>query len=71
MEREGEDREGEQCRETVNLTLRYWTSSDNYWPAYWTIKAKLKPVIEGAGLNIPFPQRVVTLVNAPAAAPVA
>ena len=50
---------------SVNLTLRYWTSSDNYWPAYWTIKAKLKPVIEGAGLNIPFPQRVVTLVNAP------
>ena len=50
---------------SVNLTLRYWTSSDDYWPAYWTVKAKLKPVIEGAGLNIPFPQRVVTFVNAP------
>ena len=54
---------------SVNLTLRYWTTSDNYWPAYWTIKAKLKPVIEGAGLNIPFPQRVVTLVNAQQTAP--
>ena len=54
---------------SVNLTLRYWTASENYWTAYWTIKAKLKPVIEGAGLNIPFPQRVVTLVNAPETAP--
>lgn len=47
------------------------------WPAYWTMKAKLKPVIEGAGLNIPFPttsernraQRVITFVNAPQTAP--
>ena len=54
---------------SVNLTLRYWTASENYWPAYWTIKAKLKPVIEGAGLNIPFPQRVVTFANAPQTTP--
>ena len=54
---------------SVNLTLRYWTASENYWPAYWTMKAKLKPVIEGAGLNIPFPQRVITFVNAPEATP--
>ena len=54
---------------SVNLTLRYWTASENYWPAYWTIKAKLKPVIEGAGLNIPFPQRVITVVNAPESKP--
>lgn len=49
---------------SVQLTLRYWTSTENYWPAYWTIKAQLKPAIEAAGLNIPFPQRVVTFVNA-------
>ena len=51
---------------SVQLTLRYWTATGNYWPAYWTIKAKLKPAIENAGLNIPFPQRVVRFVNAPA-----
>ena len=50
---------------SVQLTLRYWTATENYWPAYWTIKAQLKPAIEKAGLNIPFPQRVVTFVNAP------
>ncbi len=49
---------------SVQLTLRYWTSTADYWPAYWTIKAQLKPAIEAAGLNIPFPQRVVTFVNA-------
>jgi len=49
---------------SVQLTLRYWTATENYWPAYWSIKSQLKPAIEAAGLNIPFPQRVVTFVNA-------
>ena len=53
---------------SVQLTLRYWTATQNYWPAYWSIKAQLKPAIEAAGLNIPFPQRVVTFVNASDAA---
>jgi len=50
---------------SVQLTLRYWTATENYWAAYWSIKSQLKPAIEAAGLNIPFPQRVVTFVNAP------
>ena len=50
---------------SVQLTLRYWTATENYWPAYWSIKSQLKPAIEAAGLNIPFPQRVITFVNAP------
>ena len=45
-------------------TLRYWTATENYWPAYWSIKSQLKPAIEAAGLNVPFPQRIVTFVNA-------
>ena len=53
---------------SVQLTLRYWTATENYWPAYWTIKAQLKPAIEAAGLNVPFPRRVVTFVNASDAA---
>ena len=50
---------------SVQLTLRYWTATENYWPAYWTIKAQLKPAIEKAGLSVPFPQRVITFVNSP------
>ena len=50
---------------SVQLTLRYWTATENYWPAYWTIKGQLKPAIEAAGLRVPVPQRVITFVNAP------
>ena len=50
---------------SVQLTLRYWTATENYWPAYWSIKGQLKPAIEAAGLRVPFPQRVVTFINAP------
>ena len=54
---------------SVQLTLRYWTATENYWPVYWKIKAQLTPAIEGAGLNIPFPQRVVTFINGSADTP--
>lgn len=49
---------------SVNLTLRFWVTVENYWEVYWEIKSQLKPVIEEAGLNIPFPQRVITLASA-------
>lgn len=48
---------------SVNLTLRFWTENKDYWEAYWSVKAQLKDALEGAGLNIPFPQRVVTLAK--------
>ena len=47
----------------VSLNLRFWTASDKYWDAYWSVKAGMKPVIEAAGLNIPFPHHVITVVN--------
>ena len=49
---------------SVNLNLRFWTKSESYWDAYWNVKEKVKEEIESAGLNIPVPQRVVTVVNA-------
>ncbi|MBR4675192.1 MAG: mechanosensitive ion channel family protein [Victivallales bacterium] len=51
---------------SVNITLRFWATNQNYWDVYWQVKAQLKGTIEGAGLNIPFPQRVVTFANNPA-----
>ncbi|MBP5639031.1 MAG: mechanosensitive ion channel family protein [Victivallales bacterium] len=48
---------------SVNLTLRYWSKTEDYWNAYWEIKQQLKEAIESNGLNIPFPQRVVTMVT--------
>ena len=49
---------------SVNLTLRFWVESGNYWTVFWQIKSELKPALESAGLNIPFPQRVITFANA-------
>ena len=49
---------------SVNLTLRFWVSTADYWTAYWQVKGQLKEAIESAGLNIPFPQRVITFANA-------
>ena len=51
---------------SVNLTLRYWTMTENYWTVFWQIKSELKDTIESSGLSIPFPQRVITFANAPA-----
>ena len=48
---------------SVNLQLRFWSRTADYWTSYWAVKKSLKSVLENAGLNIPFPQRVVTLVN--------
>ena len=48
---------------SVNLTIRFWAKTETYWDAYWQVKAAIKPTLENAGLNIPFPQRVVTIVN--------
>ena len=49
---------------SVNLTLRFWVPTAKYWDAFWEIKGQLKQTIESAGLNIPFPQRVITFANA-------
>ncbi len=48
---------------SVNLTLRFWSTTQDYWTVYWQIKGQLKNALESAGLNIPFPQRVVTFAN--------
>lgn len=48
---------------SVNLTVRFWVKSEIYWDVYWQVKEVMKSTIEDAGLTIPFPQRVVTMVN--------
>ena len=50
---------------SVNLQLRFWVKSSQYWDGFWSVKNELKNTLEGAGLHIPFPQRVVTFTNAP------
>ncbi|MFG0774012.1 mechanosensitive ion channel family protein [Vibrio plantisponsor] len=42
---------------SVNLQLRAWAPTDQYWDTYWAIQKQIKSRIEEAGLTIPFPQR--------------
>lgn len=42
---------------SVNLQLRCWMKTEDYWPTFWQLNRQIKSEIEQAGLNIPFPHR--------------
>jgi small conductance mechanosensitive channel len=48
---------------SVNLQLRGWTSTDDYWQALFDLNKRVKEEVELAGLNIPFPQMDVHLIK--------
>lgn len=52
----------------VNLTLRCWSSTADFWPVSWDLRERAKTAIEGAGLSIPYPQQVIRHVGDPASA---
>lgn len=41
---------------SINLELRAWTTTDDYWSVLWEKNKLAKERIEAAGLSIPFPQ---------------
>ena len=44
---------------SVNLTLRFWAPNDVFWPARFNVIEQSKLRFDAAGIEIPFPQRVV------------
>lgn len=48
---------------SVNLSLRYWATNDNFWGLRWHILEEGKRRIEEAGITIPFPQRDIHMHN--------
>lgn len=48
---------------SVNLQIRVWATVEHYWDLYFQLKYQLKGALESRGLNIPFPQRVITFAN--------
>lgn len=46
---------------SVNLTLRVWSSSGDYWDIFFETIEKVKKAFDANGISIPFPQRDVHL----------
>jgi small conductance mechanosensitive channel len=41
---------------SVNLTLRVWCKTEDYWDVFFKMNERIYKEFEGAGLNIPYPQ---------------
>jgi small conductance mechanosensitive channel len=48
---------------SVNLSLRVWVATGDFWPVTFGFTELLKERFDEAGIGIPFPQRVVHLVQ--------
>src|SRR3990167_8385172 len=48
----------------VNLSLRVWVATADFWPVTFEFTELAKERLSDAGIGIPFPQRVVHLVQA-------
>jgi len=50
---------GELGDSAVNLTLRFWAKNEVFWPAHFYVVEETKLRFDQAGIEIPFPQRVM------------
>jgi len=47
---------------SVNLTVRFWCTSADYWQLKWDMTEAIKCAFDKEKIEIPFPQRVVTMI---------
>lgn len=50
---------------SVNLAVRPWVKTDDYWGVYMDMTELVKKRFDAAGISIPFPQRTIQIVQAP------
>ncbi len=50
---------------TVDLTIRIWAPSKEWYDVRMSLLLKIKTALEANGIEIPYPQRVVTVQRAP------
>lgn len=48
---------------SVNLKLRTWVKSEDYWSLFFDVTENVKKQFDAAGISIPFPQQDVHLYN--------
>lgn len=46
---------------TVNLSLRMWTKSADFWGVFFTVQEQMKEAFDREGISFPFPQQTVYL----------
>lgn len=49
---------------SVNLVVRPWVKTGDYWPVYWDLNQSIKEALDEHGIEIPFPQMDVHLDKA-------
>lgn len=54
---------GELADSSVNITVRGWVKTDDYWNVFFDMNERVYLEFGSEGLNIPFPQMDVHLVN--------
>ncbi|MFK0573268.1 small-conductance mechanosensitive channel MscS [Endozoicomonas sp.] len=53
---------------SVNFAVRPWAESSHYWDVYFSLNENIKTALDEAGIEIPFPQRDVHLIQKEATA---
>ncbi len=59
---------GELADSSVNINVRPWVKSENYWPVRADLLENVKAAFDANGISIPFPQRDVHMKPASSAA---
>lgn len=49
---------------SVNIIVRPWVKTEDYWETYWDLTRAVKERFDAEGITIPFPQRDVHMVPA-------
>ena len=52
----------------ITLNLRFWVNAADLWPCKWDMNKAVKEALDAAGIEIPFPQRVLHMKTGPSGA---